>query len=217
MKFSKGKSFLAPPKLFRADKALYFPNMRGITLAETKEEQDTTPVLQGKISVVCAFSGSWAEAQTATFSKDNRKLEKILEAGAGLVQRVDINREENRMKAALIKMFMGGLRRKLPAEQHARYFLVRRGVTEEMRMEMGVLNSQVGYIYLLDSECKIRWAGSAEADPGERESLVRGAARLVQEFKRRKEVEESFSINIGMSFVESVSDAVNAVVESIDV
>ena len=213
MRFSKGKSFLAPVKLFRADKALYFPNLRGVTLAEPKDPQDTTFILQGKISVVCVFSGSWAESQTTTFFKGNEKLEKVLKAGSGLVQRVDINREENSMKAALIKIFMGNLRRNLPVEQHARYFLVRRGFTEDIRLDMGILNGQVGYVFLLDSECRIRWAGSAEAGPGEQDSLVRGVAKLVQEFRKRQESEDDFGVDLAAALVESVFNAVNAIVE----
>ena len=213
MRFSKGKSFLAPSKLFRADKALYFPNMRGVTLAEPRDEQDTTSVLKGKISIVCIFSGTWAERQTTTFFEDNKKLEEVLKAGAGLVQRVDINREENSVKAALIKLFMSSLRKRLAKKQHSRYFLVRRGVTDEMRMDMGILNSQVGYVYLLDSDCKIRWAGSAEAGPGEQESLVKGVARLVVEARKRREAEDGFGVELTVSAMQAIAESVNAVLD----
>jgi len=94
---------------------------------------------------------------------------------------VDINVEENAMKAALIRLFMGNLKRRLPVEAHGRYFLVRRGITEDMRDEIGLLNSKVGYVYLVDSECRIRWAGSGRAEPGERESMLGGLVKLLQE------------------------------------
>ena len=52
---------------------------------------------------------------------------------------------------------------------------------------MGLLNSRVGYVYLLDARCRIRWAGSGRAEGGEREGLVRGVGRLLEE--RRLEVQ----------------------------
>ena len=50
-----------------------------------------------------------------------------------------------------------------------------------MRDMMGLLNSRVGYVYLLDSRCRIRWAGSGRAEGGEKEGLVRGVGRLLEE------------------------------------
>ncbi|KAK1807393.1 Mitochondrial ATPase complex subunit atp10, partial [Friedmanniomyces endolithicus] len=37
--------------------------------------------------------------------------------------------------------------------------------------------------------CRIRWAGSAEAEDGERRSLVEGVKRLVKEAKTPRDVE----------------------------
>jgi ATPase complex subunit ATP10 len=181
MKYQKGKVFVAPTKLLRADKALYFPNLWGFTLATPKDERDTTPVLHGKLSVVAVFSGTWAEQQTKTFLDRNEQLTKMLGAGNGFLQKVDVNVELNSMKARLVKFFMGGVRKRLPEEQHGRYFLVTQGVTDAMRESLGMFNSQVGYVFLLDSECRIRWAGSAEASEEERESMIRGIAKLSKE------------------------------------
>src|SRR4051812_48488948 len=57
MRHQKGKTFLSNPKLFKADRALYFPNLRGATLASPSQRKgtDTTPVLRDKISVVSMF------------------------------------------------------------------------------------------------------------------------------------------------------------------
>ena len=84
-----------------------------------------------------------------------------------MLQRVDINVEEDLLKASLIRLFMPSLRRKLPAAQHERYFLVRRGLTDEIREGIGMLNGKVGYVYLVDNECRIRWAGSGRAGESE--------------------------------------------------
>lgn len=191
----KGKSFVSNPRLFKRDKALYFPNMWGSTLSKTGDGpqggRDTTPEFMGKVSVVGIQSGQWAEEQVNTFLgvKENPRLQEIIQSSEGLVQRGDINIQARWSRAMLVKLFKGRLRQMMPEEQWVRYFLVRlardvgRGLTEDIQDAMGLLNSQVGYVYLLDDECRIRWAGSGPAWPGEVDSLNAGILRLVQEAK----------------------------------
>jgi mitochondrial ATPase complex subunit ATP10 len=188
MRFHKGKSFLAPPRLFKADKALYFPNLHGQTLTKRKELSDTTPVLEGNVSVVSVFSSAWAEGQVATFvaEKSNPELNKIVKESKGLAQMVHINVEENALKAMLIKLFMPSLRKRMGEANWGRYFVVRRGLTDEIREAIGLLNSKVGYVYLLDGKCRIRWAGSGICEGDEKDGLVKGLRRLVEEARERK-------------------------------
>lgn len=187
----EGKTFVSNPRLFKGDKALYFPNMSGITLAEPKDRQDTTTTLQGKISVVKLFSSVWAETQVGTFTgpAQNPPLAEILAKNQQFAQMVDINLEENRMRATLVKMFMWSMRRKLPVHQHSRYFLVQKGFTESLKEAVGMMNSKVGYVYLIDSECRIRWAGSGNAEPAEIETLNTGMQKLIAERKTIYEAE----------------------------
>ncbi|MCJ1385045.1 Mitochondrial ATPase complex subunit atp10 [Xylographa soralifera] len=194
LQYSKGttllsvlrKTFLSPPTLIRAHKALYFPNLHGSTLGSPS--RDTTPLLRGKTSLVALFSGTWAEHQTQTFFGSplapHPALAPLLAEHMDILQRVDVNLEDNFLKASLIRLFMPSLRHKFPQAQHERYFLVKRGMTDEIRDGIGMLNSKVGYVYLLDSECRIRWAGSGPAGAGEMESLVKGVGRLVGEWQQ---------------------------------
>jgi ATPase complex subunit ATP10 len=184
----KGKSFLAPPRIFKAERALFFPNFRGQTLSKDKVPKDTTPILEDNISIVCVFSSAWAENQVATFvsQKANPELHAELKNSGSMAQIIRLNVEENSLKATLIKFFMGSLRRRLGVENWNRYFLVQRGVTEEIRDAVGLLNSKVGYIYLLDGECKIRWAGSGVANNDEKEGLVKATKRLIEELKTKR-------------------------------
>ena len=186
MRLHKGKSFLAPSRLFKSDKSLYFPNFHGQTLTRDKQLCDTTPVLAGKVSVVSIFSSAWAEGQAATFvsEKNNPELNKIIQDSGGAAQFLRINIEDNMLKAAIVRFFMGGLRKKLGFDNWGRYFLVVRGVTDEMRSTIALLNSKVGYTYLLDGQCRIRWAGSGRAEGEEKESLVKGVRRLLEERKQ---------------------------------
>ncbi|CAI7568147.1 unnamed protein product [Penicillium bialowiezense] len=185
LRFAEGKTFVSNPRLFKADRALYFPNMRGTTLASPKDPQDTTTQLRGSISVVSLFSSLWAETQVTTFTgpKQNPGLVEALADGGRHVQRVEINLEENRMKAFLIKTFMWRMRQKLPKEQHSRYFLVQKGFVQALKETVGMMNSKVGYVYLIDSECRIRWAGSGPANEAELEGLNAGVRKLVEEKK----------------------------------
>lgn len=178
MQYSQGKSFLAPRKLFKADKALYFPNMRGYTLQNAKEVRDTSSVLAGNVSIVNVYSGTWAERQCRTFFEGSRGQELQDLMNEARVQKIDINIEEDWMKAGLIRLFLPNLRRTMDRVLWERYFVVRRGIGQEMREQLGMANGKVGYMYLVDESCKIRWAGSGVAEEDEREGLLAGVKRL---------------------------------------
>ncbi|KAL8787134.1 MAG: hypothetical protein Q9213_002350, partial [Squamulea squamosa] len=150
--YHKGKTFIAPARIFRADKSLYFPNLVGSTLASPSSSSDTTSVLQDCISVISLYSGRWAEMQTQSFTsrEKNPGLAALLERGGsqegGLppLQKVEINLEPDWMKALIVRTFMSGIRTQRREEDWKRYFLVRRGFTEELREAMAMANSKVG-------------------------------------------------------------------------
>ena len=145
MRLHKGKSFLAPPRLFKADRALYFPNLYGQTLVKQNPLQDTTPTLEDKISVVSLFSSAWAENQAATFVSEthNPELREAIKGSGGAAQLVQINVEENALKAMIVKIFMPSLRKRLGVDNWGRYFLVRRGLTDETR---NINNGKIGFL-----------------------------------------------------------------------
>ena len=186
LRHHKGKTFSAPSRLFRASRALYFPNLQGRTLA-SPDPTDTTPVLRDKISLVAIYSGTWAERQTQTFTSaspsfpSNGPLHTLLASHPTRLQKVELNIEENSFKAGLITFFMSNLRRGRSTQERARYFLIRRGLDEHIRDAMAMLNSKVGYVFLVDAEARIRWAASGLAEEGEREALERGVRRLLDE------------------------------------
>ncbi|KXJ95797.1 ATP10 protein-domain-containing protein [Microdochium bolleyi] len=197
LQFSKGKTFIAPPRPFRGEVSLYFPNLYGETLLKAdRKPRDTTYTLAGNVSIVSVFSGVWAETQAKSFTgtKENPMLAKVLEenkhittAGGGAgAQVVNINIEEDTFKYWLIRLFMGGLRSKISEADWDKYFVVRRGISEEIKESIGLLNSKVGYVYLVDGNCRIRWAGSADAEDHEREGLAKSVQRLLDEAKSKK-------------------------------
>ncbi|RJE20692.1 hypothetical protein PHISCL_06965 [Aspergillus sclerotialis] len=159
--------------------------MYGITLASPKTPKNTTSIMRGRVSIVNLFSSVWAEGQVATFTgpKQNPDLHEAIRSGGNLVQKIDINLEENSLKAWLVRMFMWRMRGKLSKEQHRRYFLVRKGITDSLKEEIGMMNHKIGYVYLLDEYCRIRWAGSGPAEEAELAALNNGVRKLIEEMK----------------------------------
>lgn len=190
LKFHEGKSFIAPPRLFKAELSLFFPNLYGETIKKKDIPRDTTPTLTGKVSVVSIFSSQWAERQIQSWTskESNPELHKVIAENHGLAQMVNINYEDNTAKAWLISMFMGSLRKKSPEQDWDKYFLVRRGITDEIRECIGLLNSKVGYTYLVDQHCRIRWAGSGPSHPDELEGLNKGVARVADEIRKEAQL-----------------------------
>ncbi|CEJ85988.1 Putative Mitochondrial ATPase complex subunit ATP10 [[Torrubiella] hemipterigena] len=190
----KGKSFIAPPRLFKAEVSLFFPNLYGQTiLKDDKEPRDTTPLMTGRATVVSIFSSQWAESQVATFaSKEaNPALHEVLAKNPTIAQHVNINYEDNAGKAWLVSFFMGSLRKRFPERDWDKYFLVRGGITDNIRESIGLLNSKVGYTYLVDQHCRIRWAGSGPSEEHERESLAKGLAKLVDDIGKEAKLPAS--------------------------
>lgn len=116
-------------------------------------------------------------------------------------QRVGINIEETWMRAMILKASVAGLRKAVAEEAWGRYFVVNKGLDVGgrwvapsdfpggVREALGISNGKVGYVYLVDRECRIRWAGSGEALAGEAEALAAGVRRLVEETRKDKEKE----------------------------
>ncbi|KAF6841345.1 f1f0 atp synthase assembly protein [Colletotrichum plurivorum] len=185
MQFHEGKSFIAPPLPFKGDVSLFFPNFVGDTL-NMNGPRDTTRTLLNKVTVVAMYSSKWAEDQTKTFvsPEANPELHELLGQQKAKTQIVQLNIEDNSFKARIVKFFMQYMRKQTPQEDWGKYFLVPRAVTDEISESIGYLNSKVGYIYLVDNLCRIRWAASGPSRPDERESLVKGVKLVLHEWNK---------------------------------
>lgn len=195
MRYHDGKRFLAPDAPFRADLAKYFPNFQGFTLAYTWGYVDTTKLLKGKVSIVSYTSQTWSALQVKSFvgKKENPELatalEELKEDG---LQKMFVTYEDDWLKQALVYSCLWWARRKCDREHgrdvRERSLIVMRGVDRDFwEHKLGVVNLQCGYVFLVDHNCKIRWAGTGDATDEEKASLVRVARMLVQERKDHEE------------------------------
>lgn len=125
----------------------------------------------------------WARGQCQTFVAENTNpgLHEAVKASKGVAQMVEVNVEENWVKHFLIRICLPFVRRKTAKQDWGRYFLVGKGLDDNIREALGMWNGKVGYVYLLDPQCKVRWAGNGDAREDERASLVNCVKRLVDE------------------------------------
>ena len=183
MRYHRGKTFLAPDRLLKAETAKYMPNMQGYTLAKSWSYHDTIKVLKGKVSIVSIASGTWAQRQVATFvgEKENSGLAAtIKEYEAQGLQRVWLNVERDFFKAILVRLFLPWARRALHSkEEWKRSFVLRKGVDRDLLEKIGMTNTKVGWVYLVDRDCRIRWASNGDANEEEKTNLLKMVRRLV--------------------------------------
>ena len=184
MRHHRGKSFLATPRLYKAEAALYFPNMQGYTLADPKNyEQDTVKVFRGKFSILRMCCEHWSVGQCDTYTHADKnpalaaEVERLKDKGLQIVQ---INITEERFRAYLVRRYLNWQREQTPKANWHRWFVVTKGVNDYMRRDINMPNAKVGHIYLLDKDCKIRWAGCGDANDDEKESLVKAVRKLVE-------------------------------------
>lgn len=164
MRVNNGKQWIAPKHLFKAERSLYFPNLRGRNLV--KDPADVLSVL-GKPSLIRVFSATSGEEHIHNLGE-----------GSGL-QLIDINIQTNTLKFALLKLFLSRIKGLIEPDRHSNYFILGSGWEKRLKM-IGVINSYVGYSYLLDKQGKIRWASCGRLLPEEQESLIRLSKRLIE-------------------------------------
>ncbi|KAI7858660.1 ATPase assembly factor ATP10 [Circinella umbellata] len=151
-----GKMYHAADKLIKADKAGYMPDFEGINL--DKKPVHTTDLLAGKISLMSFVYAKYGETHVNSFVepllqhfKDNSK-----------VQLVEVNVQENLLKQWLLKAFVPSIRKNLPEERKQNYTLLLKDISR-VRKHLDMTNQHIGYVYIIDEQCKIRWTAHGDA------------------------------------------------------
>mgnify|MGYP001423302728 FL=1 len=93
------------------------------------------------------------------------------------------------LKAFLVNLFLGQLRQVIPKEQQANYLVSNQNM-EYVRESMGMTNSKVGYVYLIDENLRIRWAQCAEPTAEEIQSLESCTGVLLKRLEKKKATKE---------------------------
>lgn len=99
-------------------------------------------------------------------------------------QYVQVNLQENILKAFLVNLFVGQLRETVPPELHDTYLVSTQNM-EYVREALGMTNSKVGYVYLIDENLRIRWAACAEPTQEEIQALESCTGVLLNRLERK--------------------------------
>ncbi|KAH7886843.1 ATPase assembly factor ATP10 [Phlebopus sp. FC_14] len=175
-----GKTWIAPNVMIREDKALYFPNISGSRL-DTRQKTHTADICQGRISVISMLSTRMSEVHVKGFvSPTNARY-----LSNPLYQHVQINLQENLLKSWLVSLFLSSIAKEVPAQLHPTY-LVSNQDMEYVREPLGIVNKHVGYVYLVDEQLKVRWAGCADAKVEEAKALEQCTGVLLNRLDKKK-------------------------------
>jgi len=171
-----GKMWLGPKAMIREDRALYFPDVSGKNLLG--KEAHTTSICEGNISVVALMSTQAAEEHVKSFT-DN--LVKMFE-DEPLFKFVQINLQENMFKSALVSLSKSHIRKLTPHKWHDTYIHSSQNM-EMLRKPLGFENKHLGFVYLLDENVKVRWAGCGVAKTEESVALMNCTRSLLERLK----------------------------------
>ncbi|KTW26963.1 hypothetical protein T552_02454 [Pneumocystis carinii B80] len=176
MKYHQGKKWIAPNYLFNKDQALYIANFYGRTLLNVTA--NTTPFIESSAaSLVSIFSSKSGEEHIKSFLTPKLYLE------ASNLKFIYINLQENFLKAMLVRLFSKNIKNSISKEYHNTYFFINK-LPKDIKENMLITNIYVGYIYLVDNQCRIRWAGCGNATTEEKENLVICSQKLIKEYEK---------------------------------
>ncbi|KAI1310785.1 Mitochondrial ATPase complex subunit atp10 [Mortierella claussenii] len=162
--------------MIAADKALYMPNIIGASL-KTSEPVELVDLIRGKISLVAISETRFGEEQIETFMKPFLEKWPMTNKSNSKVQLVELNIQENPLKAGLVRMMIPFVRKTIPQERHANYMLHYKSI-KHLKDPLSMQNSYLGYVFLVDSNCKIRWGAHGNATDAELKTLLDSVQRL---------------------------------------
>ncbi|KAG0144160.1 hypothetical protein CROQUDRAFT_65335 [Cronartium quercuum f. sp. fusiforme G11] len=180
LRHNGNKLWTAPPSLIREERSLFFPDIKGIALAN-KQMTHTTDLFEDKITLLAIESTRMSEEHTRSFYTEPTRIL----AGENNFQLVRINVQENPLKSWLVSLFINKLRQSIPSHQQTKYLLSNQNL-EYIREPLGMVNKLLGYIYLIDHNKKIRWAGCGFANVEEMRSLFVSSKSLLKRFAELK-------------------------------
>ncbi|KAF9911799.1 Mitochondrial ATPase complex subunit atp10 [Linnemannia zychae] len=172
------KLWKATPSMINADKALYMPNIIGTSL-KTSESVELVDLLRGKISLVAISGTRFGEEHIESYMTPFLKRWPMTAApgSSSKVQLVELNIQENPLKAGLVRMMVPFVKKTIPEERHANYVLHYKSI-KHLKDPLSMQNSYLGYVFLVDGNCKIRWGAHGPASEAEVKTLLESVQKL---------------------------------------
>ncbi|KAG0273317.1 Mitochondrial ATPase complex subunit atp10 [Linnemannia exigua] len=171
------KLWKATPSMINPDKALYMPNIIGTSL-KTSEPVELVDLLRGKISLVAISGTRFGEEHIESYMTPFlKRWPMTVGNNSSKVQLVELNIQENPLKAGLVRMMVPFVKKTIPEERHANYVLHYKSI-KHLKDPLSMQNSYLGYVFLVDSNCKIRWGAHGPASETEVKTLLESVQKL---------------------------------------
>ncbi|KAI9628692.1 hypothetical protein H4Q26_017986 [Puccinia striiformis f. sp. tritici PST-130] len=180
LRHNGNKLWTAPPSLIQDQRALYFPNISGVALTN-KEIKHTTDIFTGKVSLLAVESTRMSEEHTRSFYAEPFRVM----SEENNLQLVRLNVQENPLKSWLVSLFISNLRKTVPPKHHPGYILTNQSL-EYVREPLGMVNKLLGYVYLVDWNKKVRWAGCGFSNADEVSALFSGTRTLLKRLEENQ-------------------------------
>ncbi|ORX56849.1 hypothetical protein DM01DRAFT_1334406 [Hesseltinella vesiculosa] len=155
-----GKMYYAPSQLTQPDKSGYMPDFEGSDLL--RQTTHTTEKLVNNITLMSFVYAKFGENHVNSFI--DPFLEKFKDVEG--VQTLEVNVQENYLKQFILKAFVPSIRKSLTEERASNYVLIYKDIKKTRKM-LDMTNEYIGYVYLVDQDCKIRWMAHGDATPEE--------------------------------------------------
>ncbi|QLQ80820.1 hypothetical protein HG537_0E01750 [Torulaspora globosa] len=190
-----GKMFISPRSYWRADRAFYFPHLKGTSLSGAT--RDLEEILRGKTSIVRLFTNKVGDDLSKQYfqngeldldylGEDYRKL------SASDTQIVEVSLLENVVKSIIAKLSTYKLRSLIPPSRHANYLLCDRDqLPFTVRESLEINNIYTGYVIVVDPNLKIRWMACGPASQEEFKLLWKCVRGISKEFTKPSQGSET--------------------------
>ena len=170
-------------KLIRAKQAVKLPDIKGISLAKTKEE-NITSLCQTKFSTTLLLI-SWNQYSQDLLSQWVKPFLDEYETENNDVQVLELSIASKWYIKYISGLLRNKLKKTIEPSRHQYFYNIYENFNNKDREIMGLDNPLAGYIFLIDHQGKIRGKASGGiSSPEEFTQLVRLTDELIQEQKQ---------------------------------
>ena len=173
------KPILSNGSLIRQFDAQIFPPLDNIILLATGEEVRFPQFLMKRHKKSCTLLtiayndfgnkllSSWTEPFEDEFASKSKRMQEV----------VNLTIQEGRVLNFLKPLIINSAMKRIPQEKHGRTLLYF-GECDKLRDMVRMHNNKTSFVYLLDGEGRVRFAGSGKASKEEVDRLIEFAKKL---------------------------------------